>query len=87
MDAMVRMDNSVQTVEHDLAIVVERIHQLRNEVGALDTGRYGDARILRMMELLADVQARAEGISVFVESCRQRAHKHERPAEDIDLWM
>jgi hypothetical protein len=81
------MDESVQTVEHDLSIVLERVQQLRKEVGSLDSVRYGEARLLRMSELLADLQARVEGVEAFVESCRQRAHRHEQPAEDIDLWM
>ncbi len=87
MDAMARMDRSVDTVVHDLEIVLERARQIRKEVGILDSTRPGDVRIERMRELLADMQARIEGIEAFVQACQKRAHRDELPAEDIDLWM
>lgn len=87
MDAMARMDRSVDTVVHDLDIVLERTRQLRKELGHLDSTRTGDVRIERMGELLADAQARLEGIEAFVQACQKRAHRDELPAEDIDLWM
>jgi len=87
MDAMARMDRSVETVVHDLEIVLERSREFRKELTLLDATRPGDIRIEHMKELMADMQARIEGIEVFVQSCQKRAHADELPAEDIDLWM
>jgi len=87
MDAMARMDRSVETVVHDLGIVLSRTRQLRQEIERLEQKAPGDIRILRMNELLSDLQARIEGIGAFVEACQKRAHREELPADDIDLWM
>lgn len=87
MDAMARMDRSVETVTHDLEIVLDRSRKIQNEIAKLEEGRPGDVRIERMRELLSDLQARVEGIEAFVQACQKRAHRDELPAEDIDLWM
>jgi len=87
MDAMDRMDRSVGTVVHDLEIVLERIRQLRKEVTRLEGDRPGDVRIEAMREMIADMQARVEGIEVFVQACQKRAHRDQLPTADFDLWM
>jgi len=87
MDAMARMDRSVDTVVHDLKIVLTRSRQLEQEIAKLERSSPGDVRLLQMNELLADLQARIEGIEAFVQACKKRAHREEHPVDDIDLWM
>lgn len=87
MDAQTRMDRSIEAVVHDLEVSLARVSELRKEVGMLDAGRHGDARVLRLNELVADLQARVEGIEAFVQSCQRRAHREELPPEEIDIWM
>ncbi len=85
MDAMTRMDRSVETVVHDLEIILARIRQLKREIGSLERTRTEDEHILTVKELLSDLQARTEGIEAFVQACQKRAHREELPADDIDL--
>lgn len=87
MDAQTRMDRSIEAVVHDLEVSLARVTELRKEVGMLDAGRHGDVRVLRLNELVADLQARVEGIEAFVRSCQSRAHREELPPEEIDIWM
>lgn len=87
MDAQTRMDRSIEAVVHDLEVSLNRVTELRKEIGMLDTGRHGDARVMRLNELIADLQARVEGIEAFVQSCQRRAHREEQPPEEIDIWM
>ncbi len=87
MDAQTRMDRSVEAVVHDLEVSLSRVNELRKEIGMLDAGRHGDVRVMRLKELVADLQARVEGIEAFVQSCQRRAHREEQPPEEIDIWM
>ena len=87
MDAMARMDRSVGTVVHDLEIVLERVRTLRKEIVSLEGDRPGDVRIESMREMIADMQARVEGIEAFVQACQKRAHRDQLPMADFDLWM
>ena len=87
MDAQTRMDRSIEAVVHDLEVSLTRVTELRKEIGMLDAGRHGEPRVLRLNELVADLQARVEGIEVFVRSCQRRAHREEQPPEEIDIWM
>jgi hypothetical protein len=81
------MDRSIEAVVHDLEVSLNRVAELRKEIGMLDSGRHGDVRVMRLNELIADVQARIEGIEAFVQSCQRRAHREELPPEEIDIWM
>jgi len=87
MDAMVRMDRSVDTVVNDLEILLRRTRELKKEISAIEVSERCEGHVFRINELLADLQARVEGIESFIKACRIRAHREEPPAEDIDLWM
>lgn len=87
MDAQTRMDRSIEAVVHDLEVSLTRVTELRREIGMLDTGRHGETRVMRLNELVADLQARVEGIEAFVQSCQRRSHREEQPPEEIDIWM
>lgn len=87
MDAQTRMDRSIDAVVHDIELSRERVAGLRTELAAMEGTKGDHARIQRMTELVSDLHARLEGIEVFVQSCQRRAHAHEQPSEEIDLWM
>ncbi len=87
MVVQTRVDRSIEAVVHDLEVSLSRVTELRKEIGMLDAGRHGDASVMRLNELIGDLQARVEGIEAFVQSCQRREHREEQPPAEIEFWM
>lgn len=87
MDAQTRMDRSIEAVVHDLEMSLQRVNELRTVLGTMKTPGADPGHIQRMNELVADLNTRIEGIEAFIQECQRRAHAHEQPPEEIDLWL
>ena len=88
MEPSKKMKRSVEQLLHDLRVADERLKSIKTEIGYLDYGHHGEARVLRLKELTADLHARLEGMREFVIACREAAVKEvTEDQEDIDIWM
>lgn len=81
-----RMTNATFALAKEIHVALERLDEIKHQVGYLDPERHTEGRVLGIKERIADLHTRLEGMKEFIESCQREASKT-ATLEEPDVWM
>jgi len=83
-----RMNEKIELLLEELRRINTSVVEASRKINNLDRLAEGGEDLVGLKESLATIQARVEGLEVFVDECRKMAVEKRNPhPEDIDIWM
>lgn len=88
MEPLQRMNEKIELLLDELRRVNKSVVDASRKIDKLDRQAGGEDVFVELKEILSILQARVEGLEVFVEECRKTAlEKKSQFPKDIDIWM
>ena len=88
MEPHQRMNEKIELLLEELRRINSSITEAGKSIKNLDRSSHNKETILELKEKFSTIQARVEGLEVFVDECRKIAtEKEDEHPEDIDIWM
>ena len=88
MEPHQRMNEKIELLLEELRRINTSVVEASRKINKLARLDEGEEDLIVLKESLATIQARVEGLEVFVDECRKMAvEKKNQHLEDIDIWM